>query len=67
MRQHLQRFLVAQIQGDICDDAPEAGVDLRTVQPRLGHRDLESTMRYLKPARGKGVREKVNATFAGAV
>ena len=37
---------------------------LRTVQLWLGHKDLESTMRYLKPARGKGVREKVNATFA---
>jgi integrase len=43
----------------------QAGVDLRTVQMWLGHKDLESTMRYLKPARGKGVREKVNATFAG--
>jgi integrase/recombinase XerD len=42
------------------------GVDLRTVQMWLGHKDLESTMRYLKPARGKGIRAKVNATFAGA-
>jgi len=42
------------------------GIDLRTVQDWMGHKDLESTMRYLKPARGKGIREKVNATFAAA-
>lgn len=42
----------------------QAGVDLRTVQKWLGHTDLDSTLRYLKPARGAGVHEKVNATFA---
>ena len=42
----------------------QSGVDLRTMQSWMGHKDLESTMRYLKPARGKGAREKVNATFA---
>ena len=41
-----------------------AGVDLRTVQQWLGHRDMESTMRYLKPARNQAVRDKVNAVFA---
>ena len=41
-----------------------AGVDLSTVQSWMGHNDLASTMRYLKPARGKGIREKVDATFA---
>jgi integrase len=43
----------------------QAGVDLRTVQKWLGHVDLESTLRYLKPARGAEVQRKVNQTFAG--
>ena len=41
----------------------QAGVDIRTVQQWMGHKDLASTMRYLKPARGKGILEKVNNTF----
>ena len=41
-----------------------AGVDLRTVQQWLGHSDMESTMRYLKPSRGQHVRDKVNEIFA---
>ena len=41
-----------------------SGVDLRTVQAWLGHTNLESTIRYLKPARSEAVRDKVNATFA---
>jgi integrase len=42
------------------------GVDLRTVQDWMGHTDIESTMRYLKPNRNKAVREKVNETFASS-
>jgi integrase len=41
-----------------------ASVDLRTVQQWLGHSDMESTMRYLKPSRSKEVRAKVNEIFA---
>jgi integrase/recombinase XerD len=39
-------------------------VDLRTVQSWLGHTDLASTMRYLKPAHNQRVQQKVNATFS---
>ena len=41
-----------------------SGVDLRTVQQWLGHSDMESTMRYLKPSRSQATKDKVNATFA---
>ena len=41
-----------------------AGVDLRTVQQWLGHSDMESTMRYLKPSRSQAAQEKVNDIFA---
>ena len=39
------------------------GVDLRTVQAWLGHKDMESTLRYLKPSRSHEVRHKVNEIF----
>lgn len=42
----------------------QAGVDLRTVQQWLGHTDMESTMRYLRPAQGHTVKTRVDATFA---
>jgi integrase/recombinase XerD len=41
-----------------------SGVDLRTVQQWLGHSDMESTMRYLKPSREAKTHDKVNLTFA---
>jgi site-specific recombinase XerD len=42
----------------------QAGVDLRTVMTWMGQTNLESIIRYLKPARNKTVIEKVNANFA---
>ena len=41
-----------------------AGIDLRTVQHWLGHSDLESTMRYLKPSRSADIQQRVNDTFS---
>lgn len=39
-------------------------VDLRTVQQWLGHSDMESTMRYLKPSRSAQTHATVNTIFA---
>lgn len=41
----------------------QGGVDLRTVQHWMGHSDIQSTMRYLRPARGQSVKAKVDAIF----
>ena len=41
-----------------------AGVDFRTVQMWLGHSDIESTMRYLKPSRSAETRARVESIFA---
>lgn len=40
-----------------------AGVDIRTVQAWMGHTDLASTMRYLKPQRDGAVRQKVEVIW----
>jgi integrase len=34
-----------------------------TVQLWMGHTDMESTIRYLKPDRSQAVRKKVNQMF----
>lgn len=40
-----------------------AGVDLRTVLQWLGHSDMESTMRYLKPLRSHQAGKRSTVTF----
>lgn len=37
------------------------GVDLRTVQTFMGHADLESTVRYLRPASASETQSRINA------
>jgi integrase/recombinase XerD len=43
----------------------QSGVDLKTVQSLLGHKNLESTMRYLARAQSHEVRAKVDAVWNG--
>ena len=45
--------------------ALQGGIDLRTVQAWMGHVDLASTMRYLRPARGEKVQAQVEALWGG--
>jgi integrase/recombinase XerD len=57
------RFWLHKFRATFATRSLWAGVDLRTVQHWMGHKDIESTMRYLKPQRGQAVREKVNGIW----
>jgi site-specific recombinase XerD len=61
--QECERWFLHKFRATFATMHLQAGVDLRTVQSWLGHKDLASTMRYLKPARGREVRERFNRTF----
>ena len=47
-----------------CTTALRSGLDLPTVQRLMGHSDLASTMRYLKPQTNASVLDRLNAAFS---
>ncbi len=57
------RFWLHKFRATFATNMLRKGVDLRTVQKWLGHSDMESTMRYLKPNRGAAVHSAVNAAW----
>jgi integrase len=44
-----------------CTKLLRSGVDIRTVQAMMGHGDLESTMRYLRPAESEHTQARINS------
>jgi integrase len=60
----VEDFWLHKFRASFCTWSLWAGVDLRTVQSWMGHTDLASTMRYLRPKPGDKMREKVNEIFA---
>jgi integrase/recombinase XerD len=58
-----EHWFLHKFRATFCTMQLRAGVDLRTVQMWMGHSDIESTMRYLKPARDQKTREMVKAAF----
>jgi integrase len=59
-----ERWFLHKFRATFATWASEKNVSVPTVKLWLGHSDTESTMRYLKPARGPLMREKVNEIFA---
>lgn len=58
-----ESFWLHKFRSTFATRALRAGNDLRTVQRWLGHKDIKSTMRYLRADESEAVRERVAAMF----
>jgi len=56
-----ENWYLHKFRATYCTALLRAGLDLRTVQQMMGHSDLASTMRYLRPAEGAEIQSKVNS------
>jgi site-specific recombinase XerD len=46
-----------------CTSCLRAGLDVRTVMQLMGHKDIESTLRYWRPVEMEQLRGKMGAIF----
>ncbi len=61
---HCKNWFLHKFRATYATNQLRAGTDIRTLQVWMGHKDLASTMRYLKAGHGKDLLEKVDAAFA---
>src|ERR1017187_5544854 len=59
------QFWLHKFRATFCTWHADAGVPIPTIQLWMGHKDLATTMRYLRPNRSAEARAKFNATFTG--
>jgi integrase len=65
---HCQHFFLHKFRHTFATEHLRHGVDIRTLQIWMGHRDIKSTMVYLKGVQSKDVLAKINAgALAGYV
>jgi integrase/recombinase XerD len=62
-RNECERWWLHKFRATFATTCLQNGLDLKTVQSWLGHSDLQSTMRYLKAARGAAVQAKVESIW----
>ncbi|XBH15305.1 site-specific integrase [Edaphobacter paludis] len=60
-RSECERWFLHKFRSSYATALLRGGLDVRSVQKLMGHSDLESTMRYLRPAEDAELQDRVNA------
>jgi integrase len=60
-RKECERWFLHRFRATYCTKLLRSGLDLRTVQQMMGHADMASTMRYLRPAENAETQTNVNS------
>jgi len=58
-----KKFYLHKFRSTYATACLRSGFDVPTVQYLLGHKDVQSTMRYLAPAKNDSIKEKLNKVF----
>jgi integrase len=56
-----ENWYLHKFRATYCTKLLRSGMDIRTVQAMMGHNDLASTMRYLRPAENEHTQARINA------
>jgi integrase len=60
-RKECERWFLHKFRATYCTQLLRSGLDLRTVQQMMGHSDIASTMRYLRPQEHAHTQSKINS------
>lgn len=60
-RGECERWFLHKFRATYCTTLLRNGVDVRTVQRVMGHSDMESTMRYLRPQEDAVLQDRINS------
>ena len=60
-RGECQKWFLHKFRATYCTQLLRSGLDLRTVQAMMGHSDIASTMRYLRPQEDAHTQSKINS------
>lgn len=60
-REECEKWFLHKFRATYCTQLLRSGLDLRTVQGMMGHSDIASTMRYLRPQEDAHTQSKINS------